>query len=113
MSVSRQVRRAQERKAKVPPSPARAAPTERLVACALIRDGVTHSRGFKEHWQIRAALGDANPHTKNPADEYGFITDAGRFLTRREAVKVGAAAGQCQMMERELLSSDINWERTL
>lgn len=83
--------------------------TEKLTAAALIRDGVTESRGFKEHWRIRAALGDPDPYQKNPADDYGFLTSTGRFVSRAEAMKIGAAAGQCQLMGRELLSSDINW----
>lgn len=83
--------------------------SESLTAAALIRDGVTESRGFKEHWLIRAALGDADPYQKNPADTYGFLTSTGRFVTRHEAMIIGAAAGQCQKMGRELLSSDINW----
>lgn len=82
---------------------------EKLVAAALIRNGVTESRGFKEHWRIRAALGDADPYLKNSADQYGFLTSEGRFVTRHQAMQIGAAAGQCQLMRRELLSSDINW----
>ena len=110
MSLSRQVRRHQERKGFLAPKPkARAHTGERLVAAALIRDGVTESRGFKEHWRIRAALGDADPYQKDPADEYGFMTSAGRFVDREEAKMVGDASGQCQPMHRELLSSDIDW----
>lgn len=114
MSLSRQVRRHQERKGLTPakpprPSKAAARGGERLVAAALVRDGVTQSRGFKEHWRIRAALGDADPYQKNPADEYGFLTSTGRFVDRGEAMRIGSEAGQCQRMERELLSSDIDW----
>ena len=82
--------------------------TERLTACALIRDGETHSRGFKEHWKIRAALGDADPHTKRPTDEMGFLTSTGRFVNRHQARAIGAAAGQCSASQRELLSSDVD-----
>jgi hypothetical protein len=112
MSITRQMRRAQERaEAKHGAKRPRAIPQdiERLVAAALIRDGAVESRGFKEHWRIRAALGDANPYDKNPADEHGFLTSTGRFVSRREAMKIGAAAGQCVIMGRELLSSDIDW----
>lgn len=110
MSLSRQVRRYQERKGVTPSKPKPVGATgERLVAAALIRDGVTESRGFKEHWRIRAALGDADPYQKSPADEYGFLTSTGRFVDRGEAMEVGYIAGQCQMMGRELLSSDVNW----
>lgn len=82
---------------------------ERLTASALIRDGEIHSRGFKEHWQIRAALGDADPYRKSPADQYGFMTSEGRFVTRSEAMAIGEKSGQCVRMGRELLSSDVNW----
>ena len=111
MSLSRQVRRYQERKGLVrgAPEKPKAYDGEKLVAAALVRDGVTESRGFKEHWRIRAALGDADPYQKNPSDEYGFLTSTGRFVDRSEAMRVGAAAGQCQIMGRELLSSDIRW----
>lgn len=84
---------------------------EHLVACAIIRDGETHSRGFKEHWRIRAALGDADPYTKNRSDQMGFLTNTGRFVDRDEARMIGAEAGQCSAARRELLSSDVDsWE---
>lgn len=111
MSLSRQVRRYKERKGRLPVKPPRPAAYqgEKLIAAALMRDGAVVSQGFKEHWRIRAALGDANPYEKNPADEYGFLTSTGRFVDRREAMEIGAEAGQCQIMGRELLSSDIDW----
>ncbi len=108
MSLSRQVRRYQERKGLSPSKPPPYT-GEKLVAAALMREGVVESRGFKEHWRIRAARGDADPYQKNPADDYGFLTSTGRFVDRREAMEIGAAAGQCQIMGRELLSSDIRW----
>jgi hypothetical protein len=84
--------------------------SERLISCALIRDGVTHDRGFKEHWKLRAALGDADPSQKQPDDIYGFITSTGRFVTRREAMPIALAAGQISRpQQRELLSSDLDW----
>jgi len=84
---------------------------EYLTACALIRGGETHSNGFKEHWRIRAALGDAEPTRANPSDEMGFLTSMGRFVDRREARMIGAEAGQCSPSSRELLSSDVDrWE---
>lgn len=82
---------------------------ERLVAVALIRDGETH-HGHREHWALRAALGDTDPHQKKRTDEYGFWTSDERFVDRAEAMEVGSAAGQCSMMGRELLSCDVNWE---
>lgn len=111
-NLSRQVRRHQERKGRAAPAKTKPAAYkgERLVAAALIRDGVTQSRGFKEHWRIREALGDEEPSKKNSVDEYGFLTSIGRFVNRDEAMEIGAAAGQCQPMNRELLSSDINWD---
>jgi hypothetical protein len=87
---------------------------ERLISCALIRDGEVHSRGFKEHWSIRAALGDADPYQKQPTDEYGFLTSEGRFVDREEGKIVAEGAGQVSPgMRRELLSSDVNWDAGL
>lgn len=44
----------------------------------------------------------------------GFSTTHGRFVNRTEAVAVGLAAGQLSPMwkaaQRNLLSSDVNWE---
>lgn len=82
---------------------------ERLTAAAIVRDGVTLSGGERSHAAIRCTLGDEDPYTSNPADEEGFLTSTGRFVTRKEAMQIGADAGQCQIMRRELLSSDINW----
>lgn len=91
--------------------------TNRLVSCALIRDGVTHSRGFKEHWQIRAALGDADPYQKKMTDEYGFLDSLGVFHDRLEAILVAVDAGQLdrswERIPRELLSSDLRWDANI
>lgn len=69
MGATRQMRRYQERMAKkgkpVTTLAAKKLPTgsdERLVACALIRDGETH-HGFRSHSDLRASLGDADPYT--------------------------------------------------
>lgn len=86
---------------------------ERLRAAAIKRNGEVIERGFKSHYQLRQALGDPSPQTGNPNDIEGFITSSGRFLTRREAVPVGIACKQLAPgwadVQRELLSSDINW----
>lgn len=86
---------------------------ERLVSAALIRNGVVENRGFREHWKIRAALGDASPSERNRADEEGFLTSAGRFFDRHGARAIGIASGQLAPMwatvQRSLLSSDIDW----
>lgn len=81
---------------------------ERLVACGIIRDGVTHSYGFKSHGDIRRKLRDENWSNSRPGDEEGFITSEGRFVSREEANRIGAAAGQCVRMGRKFLSSDID-----
>lgn len=81
---------------------------ERLVSVAIKRDGEVHSRGFKGHAQLRAALGDDMPGMPLPGDVDGFLTSTGRFVTRAEGKEVALAAGQCQPMARELLSSDID-----
>lgn len=82
---------------------------ERLSACAIKRDGVVHSYGFKSHSDIRQRLGDKDPYTTNISDIDGFITSIGRFVGRFEANKISSEAGQCPMLGRELLSSDIDW----
>lgn len=86
---------------------------ERLTAAAIIRNGETHSGGFREHWRIRASLGDTNPTTSNLNDTEGFLTSTGRFVSRDEARQVAIACGQVDEgwrdASRKLLSSDINW----
>jgi len=86
---------------------------ERLASAALIRDGQTHCGDFKEHWRIRALLGDENPTTSNLNDVEGFLTTTGRFVTRDEARAVAIECGQIgpqwRDASRKLLSSDINW----
>lgn len=88
------------------------ADVERLRAVAIMRNGEVLERGFKSHWQLRAAL---NPErldaTKTiPGDTDGFITTTGRFVTREEAKDVAIGAGQIGgPMGRPLLSSDIEW----
>ena len=89
------------------------ASAERLVSAAIQRNGELHSNGFKEHWRIRAALGDINPTTSNLDDAEGFMTSLGRFVDRSEAREIALASGQVGPMwrdaSRKLLSSDINW----
>lgn len=87
----------------------RKAQKERLAACAIKRDGVVESRGFKEHWKIRAALGDNPSHVSKPGDEEGFLTDKGRFVSRVEAREIGINSGQCHEGGGRLLSSEIDW----
>jgi len=81
---------------------------ERLVACAIIRDGVTHSYGFRSHAEIRRRLGDSDPYKSQRSDREGFITSTDRFVSRQEAKMIGVESGQCSDMSRELLSSDVN-----
>lgn len=82
---------------------------ERIVSAAIIRNGVTESRGFHAHWEIRAALGDDAPSQKNRTDKEGFLTSEGRFVSRWEAAAIAYAAGQCSFADRELLSSEVDW----
>lgn len=83
--------------------------TERLRACAIMRHGVMLERGFKTHWELRAAYGDEDPYKPLVGDLSGFITTLGRFVERYEAVDIAVEAGQAEPMGRPLLSSDINW----
>lgn len=89
-------------------SPAPTQKVERLVACAIIRDGVTHSYGFRSHAEIRRRLGDSDPYKSQRSDREGFITSNDRFVSRQEAKVIGVESGQCSDMSRELLSSDVN-----
>lgn len=84
---------------------------ERLVACAIIRNGEHHSYGYKSHGQIRSRLGDVDAYENRYRidDTEGFMTSHGRFVNRRQAMEIAEEAGQYQSMQRELLSSDINW----
>lgn len=115
MSMTRQMRRHQERLARkgkgVAVRPAKFT-GEKLSCCALIdKDGVTHQRGFKSHAELRAALGRAEPYKADTSDTYGFWTSAGRFVDRDKALTIAVAAGQVseRFGGRELLSSDVNW----
>lgn len=91
----------------------REAAKERLTAAALIRNGDMIERGFRSHYQLRQALGDANPQTSNLNDTEGFVTSTGRFVTRDEAREIAVECGQIdpRWMDatRPLLSSDIDW----
>lgn len=89
--------------------------TEKLTAAAIKRNGEVLERGFKSHWQLRAALDPSDPDPRMPklGDTDGFVTSAGRFVDRDNAKAVAIAAGQISPMwktgTRKLLSSDINW----
>lgn len=84
---------------------------ERLASVAIKRNGQVH-HGFRAHWELRHNLGDEKPERPLPADENGFWTSEGRFVSRWEASDIGRLSGQItQQTTRELLSSDINWDR--
>lgn len=82
-------------------------PTERLVSVAIERDGEVH-KGFTSHSKLRRSLGDENPYEHTHGDIEGFWTSENRFLDRREANQVGHLAGQCALLTRQFLSSDVN-----
>jgi hypothetical protein len=83
---------------------------ERLICCALIRDGVTH-KGFRSHADLRGKLGDEDPYTPNPDDIEGFLTSNDRFVGRGAAAVIAFDAGQVRVsMGRPLLSSDVDWD---
>jgi hypothetical protein len=107
-SVERRLRERAEAKGAAP----QPATSERLRAAAIMRDGTILERGFKSHWELRAALNpERDNHTETvPGDIDGFVTTTGRFVDRAEAQEVAFAAGQISaLMRRPLLSSDINW----
>jgi len=80
---------------------------ERLDSCAIMRNGTLHFGG-QSHWHIRARIGE---HVDG--DIEGFVTSKGKFVTRKEAIKIGVEAGQLHerwlKADRALLSSNINW----
>jgi hypothetical protein len=129
MSLSRQMKRHQERLARKGVKPHRigsltgSAPApkvdpnaERLVSCAFYRyppkfdgDPVLH-KGFKSHADLRRSLGDEDPYTQPKTDRCGFWTSKDRFVSRATAVEIGQNCGQVPArFGRELLSSDIIW----
>jgi hypothetical protein len=81
---------------------------EKLKCVAIMRAGQVIERGFKDHYSLRASIGDEKPSEKQAGDVDGFITTTGRFVTRLEARDIGAAARQCQPAKRPLLSSDVD-----
>jgi hypothetical protein len=80
---------------------------ERLVSCGIIRNNVMHSYGLKSHGEIRQRLGDKEWSKSSSGDDEGFVTSKGRFVSRDEANRIGAVAGQCARLERKFLSSDV------
>ena len=82
---------------------------ERLICCALVRDGVTH-KGFRNHSDLRGQLGDDEPYRAKAGDTYGFWTSRERFVSRWEAAYVGYEAGQVRTPDVELLSSEVAWD---
>lgn len=88
--------------------------TERLVAVGIRRKDEVYggNMGARAHWILRDAMGDDDPMQGRYTDEEGFITSAGRFVTRHEAHDIALAAGQIRkpLRNRELLSSDIRWD---
>jgi hypothetical protein len=111
MSVTRQMRRHQERLARkcrlVTKSPPDA---ERLASVAFIYEGETH-HGFRSHAELRQSIGDPSPYKTVRHYVDGFWTSRGRFVSREAAATIGKMSGQVspRFGGRELLSSDVNW----
>ena len=89
-------------------------PTERLFAIAIKRGADTWDGGRGGHSTLRRNLDPkcADPYKTIPGDIDGFIVSpSGRFVDREEAKEIAARAGQIRSwMQRELLSSDIDWD---
>lgn len=83
---------------------------ERLIGVAVARDGVVHQGGPRGHWEVRSYLNDEDPTKSRPGDTDGFMTSKGCFVGRSEANRVAAASGQCSLMGRPMLSSDVDWD---
>lgn len=83
---------------------------ERLMECAIIRDGQLR-HGFKTHADLRLSMGDdhdiAYSHVRG--DTEGFYTNAQRFVSRREAFFVGSASGQIDGPARDINSDEVSW----
>lgn len=82
---------------------------ERLVCCAIERDGTTHGGGYRTHADLRRALGDSNPYQPRVTDRMGYLTSTGRFVGRIEAAEIARLAGQTASQSIELLSCDVDW----
>lgn len=83
---------------------------ERLVEVAIMLPDGSVIHGFHSHYELRSSHGWDNPSQTQRGTRDGFWTDRGRFVTRVEAKYLGYESGQVQRMERELLSSDVQWE---
>lgn len=81
---------------------------EKLVSCAIRREEAIH-RGFRSHYDLRRSLGDEEPSRPLPGDEEGFWTSQERFVNREQGNRIASNSGQCPIMRREMLSSDIDW----
>lgn len=86
--------------------------TERLISAAIRRNGEIYA-GAKTHAGIRRSLRDEDPYLSKRGDQEGFYTSEGRFLSRRDAIAVGVAAGQLsgRWLDYEcvLTSDNVNW----
>lgn len=87
---------------------------ERLVSTAIKRDGFIHAIG-RAHWEVRYTLGDQDAYRRTSGDVEGFMTDSGCFVTRAEAKQIAVKSGQLPpnwaTVHREVLSSDLDWDR--
>lgn len=82
----------------------------RLVSAAIIRDGKTHSNGFRSHADIRGMLGDEDAYVSKRSDEEGFLTSNDEFVDRYTAAEIGYRAGQVLDSGVRLLSSEVTWD---
>lgn len=84
--------------------------SERLTEVAIMLADGSVKHGFRSHGELRRSLKWDNPYETRPGTRDGFWTNEGRFLTRAEAKELGNRSGQAPRMDRELLSSDVDWQ---
>jgi len=83
---------------------------EKLVGCAIIREGVTTHGAFHTHAEVRRHLGDEACYTSVYGDEEGYWTSKERFVNRIEAAEIARRSGQTTWTGPKLLSCEVNWK---
>jgi hypothetical protein len=91
--------------------------TERLAGVAIQRGAQVFSQSpmLGGHKSLRDVVRRSGKEWLTILDVEGFVTSTGRFVDRYEARSVGVASGQLHQRwskaQRELLSSDVNWDQ--
>ena len=78
----------------------------RVKEAAIMHDGAIWT-GHRHHNVIKKIVDECGMQAAPVLGEQGFVTECGKFLSRKDAAQVAFEAGQIPVLKKELFSEDL------